>query len=597
MAHANSLHSSEGGFHMRSGRMNVTLAGVALTALALAAHSPAEEATHLQRPHIKSTTIQPYHYATGIEVTTPVFDDLAHLDARMIRIEFIHDAHRDGEINYPAYDYIFDQLAERGMDVLGLIDYQSVPYGTAEDWNTPEFREAFVERTREIVSHYASRENPVRHWEIWNEPDLDDPNSWYRVEVEPYAWLLKESHDAIKEIDPEALVLLGGLSPKGFAYDDRPNYLELVYETDVMQDYHAERGHYPFDIVAVHPYPETYFNPREGLAELMNEKVKAVMNRHGDRHKKVWITELGWNSGHNDEETQRLGLVRSYDVLDTLRDPEFPDDPPYVELYTWFKYDSWHATEDWGLVSIERTRRKPAYDAFLGLTEPGPEPPPPVEPGEGAPVRFDARPLDARGMLQHLGLLPRIATSLDLLQGLVPEIVEGGIQSGSLETLTDGVFDIYYPNRTPMVPVDGPGTPLHLRYTFEEPVDIDAIQIFAGERGNRGARAYQSHEIHLDGVRVVEDLRTGNYMQDIRDDHDAAISMVRWEPDEENPEAARGVRTMDLIIWPVTSYNGDFRDRWCPATEPDKDVDGGGPAYLAPAIHEIDVLGATSRAE
>ncbi len=581
------------------GKTNAALAagtGALLLLLVAPAAPEAEEVRPLDRPGIKSTTIQPYHYFTGIDVGTAVFDDLAYLDAGMIRIEFIHDAHRDGSINYPAYDYIFDELAERGMKVLGLIDYQSVPYDTAEDWNTDEFRADFVERTREIVEHYAHRENPIKHWEIWNEPDLDDPNSWYYVEVNAYAKLLKESYHAIKEIDPDAFVVLGGLSPKGFAYDDRPNYLEELYETETMQRHYEEHGSYPFDAVGAHPYPETYFNPYEGLADLMNEKIKAVMNRFGDRHKKVWVTELGWNSAHNDEETQRLGLIRSYNVLDDLRDPEYPDDPPYVELYTWFKYDSWDPSEEWGLVSIERTRRKPAYYAFLGLTEPGPEPPPPVEPGEGAPVRFDARPLDARGMLQHLGLLPRFTTSLDLLQGLVPEIVEGEIQSGSLETLTNGIFDIYNPNFQPVVPVDAPGKPLHLRYTFAEPVDIDEIRIFAGHRGSRGERAYQSHEIHLNGVQVVEDLRTGNYGQAIRDEHDTAISMVSWKSgpeDGELAEAARGVETLEIVVWPVTSYNGDFRDRWCPVLEPEKDVTGAGPAYLAPSLFEIDVLGST----
>ena len=578
--------------------MTVKVILAAAVALAALLHVPVlsgdDEVRRLQRPELKATTVQPYHFATGIDITTPIFDDLAHLDSRMMRVEFIHDAHRGGVINYPAYDYIFDQFAERGIEILGLIDYQSVPYDTAEDWNTPEFREDFVERTREIVEHYANRENPVTYWEIWNEPDLDDPNSWYYVEVNAYAELLAESYHAIKEIDPYAFVIMGGLSPKGFAHEDRPNYLEQLYETDTMQEHYEEHGYYPFDAVAVHPYPETYFNPYEGLAELMNERVKAVMNRFGDRHKKVWVTELGWNSAHNDEETQRLGLIRSFNVLDELRDPEFPEDPPYVERYFWFKYDSWHPTEEWGLVSIQRTRRKPAYYAFLGLTEPGPEPPPPVEPGEGAPVRFTLAENDPRGMVRHLGELPHRVSRTDLLQGMVPEIVEGEIKAGELENLTNGRFDFLNPEAPgPLIPEDGPGKPLHLRYTFPEEVDIREIRIFAGDRDNLGARAFQSHEIRLDGVTIVEDLRTGNYMQDIRDSRDAAISMVRWEPDEETLEAARGVRTMDLIIWPVTSYNGDFRDRWCPATDPDKDVDGGGPAYLAPVLYEIDVFGST----
>jgi hypothetical protein len=63
---------------------------------------------------------------------------------------------------------------------------------------------------RSMIAQIVARADPViRDWEIWNEPDTA---SFFTGTPEQYARMLRVAHDAIKTIDPQANVLLGGIS-------------------------------------------------------------------------------------------------------------------------------------------------------------------------------------------------------------------------------------------------------------------------------------------------------------------------------------------------------------------------------------------------
>lgn len=319
--------------------------------------------TQVVRPEFKCLVPPVYFPDRGLVFSPEVADDVAQLGASMLRAEFIREP--DDTINYEAYDLFVDRAAERGMSTLGLVAYQTVPWGSPEDWATDAFRERFVQRVQEIVSHYHRRHHPIRHWEIWNEQDLAHPNFYVRIDPVPYAEILIECYHTIKAIDPTAVIVLGGLSPKGFQYET--NYLQELYETPQLKRHYLEYGHHPFDVVACHPYPEIYSNPNRGLAEVMNQRIKAIMNTYGDRHKKVWLTEMGWNSAHVGESRQARHLRDSFRVLNALVDPAYPEDDPYIERYFWFKYEDFGTEDFWGLVTADYQRRKPAYQAYFQI--------------------------------------------------------------------------------------------------------------------------------------------------------------------------------------------------------------------------------------
>ena len=549
----------------------------ALVLLLLAASSPAR-ADHV-RPELKCTTIQPYHFETGIDVSTRLLDDLRYLNVSMLRIEFITNA--QGNIPYREYGYIVDELAERGIEVLGLIAYQSLPHSGPSDWATDSFRERYVARTRQIVNHYANRQNSIQAWEIWNEQDLAVPEFYVRIDPEPYAQLLIESYDAIKEIDSGATVLHGGISPKGLRTGQ--NYLRKIYEEPAIQDYRTERGHYPFDVVAVHPYQEEYSRIDSqfhfSLRDFMNQRVKSIMNEFGDRHKKVWITELGWNSAHNSDAVQANRLEESFRLMDELTDPAHPDDPPYVERYFWFKYDEWAPTERWGLITRNRAQQKPSYARFRDLTPTVGEPVPPLDPGPDAPVWGATSDAD----------LPVQVGSDNLLRGKQGVIVSGALHNFSTDTsrLTNGQFDEdTWATRLG----DSQPVPLRLRYSFDEPVDIQELRVFAGHGPDGPHRAFQNHDVYVNGSLAVYGLTTGPFGQSAPVSGPAA-SVVRWLPEEGESLVAEAVTQLDIVMHPVSANTLEFRDQWSPVDHPTADTDGAGRAFRAPVIKEIEVLG------
>lgn len=540
----------------------------------------------LSRPELKCLSPPAYYPGAGILFTTRVADDIAYLNADMLRVEFIGEFYGDHPINYPAFDYVVDKAAEREMTVLGLIDYQSLAHSGPADWPTDSFRQRFTARTRDIVEHYHDRANPIRAWEIWNEEDIALPEFNVRIDPEPYARLLIEAYHAIKEIDPAATVVLGGLSPKGFEYAE--NYLADLYATQPIADHYVAYGYHPFDVVAVHPYPEIFSDPdpfwpwQTGLDDVLNERIKAVMNANGDRLKTVWLTEMGWSSYYVSESNQALYLAESFDMLDDLRDPSYPGDPPYVERYFWFKYDDFSDVDRWGLVTQDQARRKPAYDAYLALTDPGPDPPPDPGSGENPPV-WNATS-DAS--------LPVRVSSTDLLEGQVAAIVAGGFHSanqGTVAALTNGAFDA---NPVTLVLLDYGSPALRVRYAFDPPVDLQEVRIFAGHASDGGNRAFQSNDIYVNGALAVAELNTGGYGQ--LSGGASAVSLVRWLPVEGETFVARNVTEMDVVLWCASSLSLDFRDRWDPVQDPEEDADGAGPAYVAPIVKEIDAIGVPS---
>jgi len=533
----------------------------------------------LSRPELKCLALTPYYPGSGISLSRKVADDIAYLNPAMLRVEFIREFSSGGDhsINYCAYDYITDHAGERGIQILGILDYSTVNWSTKEEWATEAFRQRYVARVQEIVTHYHNRTHPIRHWEIWNEQDIALEEFNVRIEPEPYARLLIAAYEAIKAIDPAATVVLGGISPKGFFYSE--NYLSDLYATPPLQAYYTANGYYPFDVVACHPYPETFSSPDPALANVLNQEIKAVMNANGDRTKKVWLTELGWNSHYVSEFNQGRYLAESYELIESLTDPAFPQDPPYVERYFWFNYTDFGTIDLWGLWTSGRDRKKPTYNRYLALTTPGPEPPDdPIVPGENAPVAGSS---DAA--------LPVQVSAADLLEGLVGQIVAGGFHSasqGSVANFTNGLFES---NGYVAVLLDYGKPALHLRYTFDTPKDLAEVRIFAGHTGDIGNRAFQSNDIYFNGALAVSELNSGNYEQ-LPPGGDA-VSVVRWLPKQGETFVATTVTTLEIVFWCVADIGGGFRDRWDPCDDPQEDTDGLGSAVVAPIIKEIDVLG------
>lgn len=140
---------------------------------------------------------------------------------------------------------------------------------------------------RSMIAQIVAHSDPViRDWEIWNEPDT---TTFFNGSPGQYAQMLRAAHDAIKAIDPQANVLLGGISDVWGI-----NWLAQVFAVPGADAEHA------FDIANVHE--------RAGLDALDADITswKHFLAGYGFAGP-LWVTEHGYPS-----------------------DPAFQSDPAYA---------------------------------------------------------------------------------------------------------------------------------------------------------------------------------------------------------------------------------------------------------------------------
>ena len=124
---------------------------------------------------------------------------------------------------------------------------------------------------------------PIEIWQIWNEPNL---SSFYSPAVDPagYAALVEAAAPAIRAVDPDAQILLAGLTGTK-SNEKRMSSARFLTELYAVPDVEAA-----FDGIAVHPYNRTV---RGTLDQI--DAARAIADRNGD-DAGLWVTEFGWAS-------------------------------------------------------------------------------------------------------------------------------------------------------------------------------------------------------------------------------------------------------------------------------------------------------------
>ncbi len=197
--------------------------------------------------------------------------------------------YRDSPIDFGQTDALVGDAAARGMTVLPVIIYtpswDAAPHdpGTlatpVDDAPYAAYAAALVHRYGPHGSYWSShpgtRRQPIRRWQIWNEPNFN--YYWRPPFAETYVRLLAAAHAAIHAADPGAQVVLAGFP--NLAWKD----LDTIYS--------VHGAAHDFEIVAVHPYTEQPANVVRFLQYVRNS-----MRRHGDVRKPLLVTETGWNS-------------------------------------------------------------------------------------------------------------------------------------------------------------------------------------------------------------------------------------------------------------------------------------------------------------
>ncbi|HLK50166.1 MAG TPA: cellulase family glycosylhydrolase [Bryobacteraceae bacterium] len=180
------------------------------------------------------------------------------------------------------YDWTFwDNLVRTAeQNHIPLIPYVAYPpkwavASESEFWKQPpRDPQIYGDFMYTIAARYRGR---VAAWEIWNEPDNHD---YWTGTVDQFAPLVTFAAKRIREADPHAVLVLGGLS-----YGAGPFFQRLI------NDYHVDRY---VDVIALHAYPETWSNER--AETVFQQWIPAVWDAltRDQSGVDLWVNEMGY---------------------------------------------------------------------------------------------------------------------------------------------------------------------------------------------------------------------------------------------------------------------------------------------------------------
>jgi len=190
--------------------------------------------------------------------------------------------------NFAPFDQLVSEAAARGLAVLptvvaaprwdGITRKGALDYVPRSDGPYAAFVRALARRYGPHGTLWSTTRpaEPIRMWQIWNEPDL---RQFWPLQpfARRYVALLRAARAAIKSVDPTARIVLGGLTDYSW--------------TDLEQIYAVRGARSLFDVVALHPYTRY---PR-GVVTILSF-VRRVMDRNGDRAKPLMADEISWPS-------------------------------------------------------------------------------------------------------------------------------------------------------------------------------------------------------------------------------------------------------------------------------------------------------------
>ena len=207
------------------------------------------------------------------------------------------------------YDRIVDLAQEYGLGVILRLDTspQWARPGSAKLETPPDDYQDYGDFVYAVASRYRGK---VRHYQIWNEPNL--AFEWGGAPPDPagYVRLLTIAYRRAKEADRDSVVLSAALAPTIEESDVGLNdlkYLQAMYDA-------GARGY--FDVLGANAYG-LRGGPDEWRLDLDRDVnfarpvlLRELMVRNGDAQKPIWAAEIGWNAlPPSFGETPRYGVV------------------------------------------------------------------------------------------------------------------------------------------------------------------------------------------------------------------------------------------------------------------------------------------------
>ena len=212
------------------------------------------------------------------------------------------------EIRMWGYDYywkdadeLVNQSMKYGIKILWTIAFtpwwcSSKPNASIydEDYYTypPKDMNAWYDFVKNIAIRYKGK---ITAWEIWNEEDL---SYFWKGSVEQYVDLIKYAYMALKEVDENNIVVMGGLA--------LANPSEGEYNPHFLEEFLALGGGKYVDVYAFHVYGNTLMQRYEYM--------KNTLQRFNES-KPLWVTEFGASTCSHCYNEMQQAFIIMHDII------------------------------------------------------------------------------------------------------------------------------------------------------------------------------------------------------------------------------------------------------------------------------------------
>jgi Cellulase (glycosyl hydrolase family 5) len=219
---------------------------------------------------------------------------VGNLRAQVVRIQIPWiDVEINGKFDFEKFDYLVQGFRQKKKTILLVLAYGH-PDHTNGSWkagfpfvpSTFEQREAYFTYLQAVVEHFHG---PDIAYQIWNEPNI---KKYWTLTAADFGTLLKGATEAIRKIDPTAMVVAAGIANEKNR-DDFVREMTKALGTDQIGAF------------AFHPYRQD--GPENSLLDIAKFENASGATR---QRRSIWLTEWGYSE---------TWLSRTY-PLDNLRD-------------------------------------------------------------------------------------------------------------------------------------------------------------------------------------------------------------------------------------------------------------------------------------
>jgi O-antigen ligase len=201
-----------------------------------------------------------------------------------------------GAYRWHEWDRRLSLLYNYGFEIIAVLD--SSPAWARADadahnpWAPPADYADYAAFARAFAARYGEY---ITAYQVWDQPNIAP--HWGAGPVDPAAYveMLRVTAGAIRDADPDAIIIAGGLAPN--LEPGGANMSDIAY----LREMYRQGAAAHFDVLGAKAYgfwsgPED----RRVSPDVLNYSrlilLRREMVRHDDGHKSIWALESGWNA-------------------------------------------------------------------------------------------------------------------------------------------------------------------------------------------------------------------------------------------------------------------------------------------------------------